>query len=181
MLRHVGHESVSVLDGGFEAWTRDGGITTSSETVFEPVGFAARLRPGDTIDREELLSALGTMTLLDARAPERYEGVAEPIDPLAGHIPTAVSAYHGGNVREDGTMRSRDELLGRFNELGAQDRAVTYCGSGVTSCHNVLAMVVAGLPEPRLYPGSWSDWSGAAAGGDIRFVVETGPEPGAAR
>jgi thiosulfate/3-mercaptopyruvate sulfurtransferase len=107
-------------------------------------------------------------------------GTTEPIDPLAGHIPTAVSAYHGGNVREDGTLRSPDELLDRFIGLGARDGAVTYCGSGVTSCHNILAMAVAGLPEPRLYPGSWSDWAGAAVDGDTRYAVATGSEPGAA-
>jgi len=126
------------------------------------------------IDRESLQSALGTVTLLDARAAERYRGETEPVDPIAGHIPTALSAPNDGSLEADGRFRSPGELRARFEALGAAgDRpVVTSCGSGVNACQTALAMRVAGLPDPLLYAGSYSDWSRSG------LPVATGPEPG---
>jgi thiosulfate/3-mercaptopyruvate sulfurtransferase len=174
MLRHLGHEKVAVLDGGIAAWRRAGLPETAEIPSFPPAVFVPHPITGDSIDRDELRQRLGDVVLLDARAPERYNGWTEPVDPIAGHIPTALSAFHGGNVNADGTFLEPGRLRARFESLGvtADDAVVTYCGSGVTSCHNVLSMVLAGLPQPRLYPGSWSDWS------TQRYPVATGTEPG---
>lgn len=174
MLRRLGHESVWVLDGGWEAWLRAGFPVTDKVPAYDPVEYPSGVIAGGFIDRNELRNRLGELVVLDARAPERYQGLEEPVDPIAGHIPTALSAFHGGNVNEDGTFLEAARLRARFTDLGAggSKPVVTYCGSGVTSCHNVLAMHLAGLPEPLLYPGSWSDWS------TEDFPVATGPEPG---
>jgi len=138
--------------------------------VFPP----GRLTLGDewtgTIDRETLTARLGTLAVIDARAPERYRGDVEPIDPVAGHIPTALNRPTGGNLAPDGRFLPPDALRLRFSPLG--DEVVTACGSGITACHNALAMRVAGLPDPLLYPGSYSDWSRAG------MSVATGDEPG---
>ena len=176
MLKRLGHDDVAVLNGGWMAWTGAGLPQEQEIRRYPAETFVGSLQSGGWIDRDELLEVLGSVILLDARAPERYEGITEPVDPIAGHIPTAKSAFHGGNVNEDGTFKSAEELRKRFLDLGisADETTVTYCGSGVTSCHNVLAMHLAGLPEPLLYPGSWSDWS------TQRYAVATGPEPGQA-
>jgi thiosulfate/3-mercaptopyruvate sulfurtransferase len=109
--------------------------------------------------------------LLDARAPERYRGDTEPVDPKAGHIPGALNAPWKENLGADGRFKSPDELRRQYEALGAGQGAVAYCGSGVTACHDVLAMQIAGLPNLRLYGGSWSDWSSRDA------PVATGPKP----
>ena len=174
MLDNLGHERVAVLDGGLRAWT-DAGRPLSRDVPEYP---KARLRLEDrwsrVIERDELTGRLGTLTLLDARAPERYRGEVEPIDPQAGHIPTAVNAPTPGNLADDGLFRPPDELRRRFDGLGgaAGGDIVTSCGSGTTACHNALAMRLAGLPDPILYVGSFSDWS---RGG---MPVATGDEPG---
>jgi thiosulfate/3-mercaptopyruvate sulfurtransferase len=109
--------------------------------------------------------------LIDARAAERYRGETEPIDPKAGHVPGALNAPYTENVGADGRMKSREELRRRYAELGAGDGAVFYCGSGVNATQHLLAMEVAGLPNARLYAGSWSDWS------NRDLPVATGSEP----
>ena len=127
------------------------------------------------IDRSTLTSRLGSAVVLDARAGPRYRGETEPIDPVAGHIPTARSAPTGGNlVAEGGAFLPADALERRFRDLGAGDGrdVITYCGSGVSATHTSLAMRLAGLPDPILYPGSWSEWSTAGE------PAATGPEPG---
>jgi thiosulfate/3-mercaptopyruvate sulfurtransferase len=110
--------------------------------------------------------------LLDARAGERYRGEKEPADPKAGHIPGALNASWADNLGPDGRFKTPDELRERFTGLGAGDGAVAYCGSGVNACHDLLAMEIAGLPNGRLYAGSWSDWS------HRDLPVATGKEPG---
>ncbi len=174
MLRDIGHHEVRVLDGGITAWQ-------AAERALEkkpPHRLAVTLsvHPSTTrrIDRAELADRLEDVTLLDARAPERYRGDEEPIDPVAGHIPTAISAHMAGNLADDGTFLDGGTLRDRFSSLGvtADRDTVLYCGSGVSACHNALAIARAGLPEPILYPGSWSDWS--TSGG----AVATGSEPG---
>jgi thiosulfate/3-mercaptopyruvate sulfurtransferase len=174
MLEALGHERVAVLDGGIGAWVAAGGTLTGARNSWPPATLRATTTewPG-TIERAALRDRLGTLTLLDARAAERYRGETEPIDPVAGHIPTARNAPTDGNLAPDGRFLSAIELRHRFEALGAGDGVVvTACGSGITACHNALAMRVAGLPDPLLYPGSYSDWSRSG------WPVATGPEPG---
>jgi thiosulfate/3-mercaptopyruvate sulfurtransferase len=123
---------------------------------------------------EELKERLGSMVLLDARAAPRYRGETEPVDPVAGHIPTARNAPVDGNLA-DGRFRPPDELAERFRGLGADGTrgpVVTSCGSGTSAIHHTIAMRLAGLPDPILYVGSYSDWSRSGE------AVATGPEPG---
>jgi thiosulfate/3-mercaptopyruvate sulfurtransferase len=152
-LRWLGHAGVAVLDGGFAAW--DGPL--SRETPNHPQA-RFTLRPALTrsIDVAELERRLGRVALVDARAQPRFEGREEPIDPVAGHIPGAVCMPFQGNLGADGRFRSPAELAARFADLPGE--VVCYCGSGVSATHNILAMRLAGRPEPILYPGSWSEW-----------------------
>jgi thiosulfate/3-mercaptopyruvate sulfurtransferase len=160
MLRHLGHDPVQVLDGGYTAWWRAGLPTTAQVPVWPVEQFVGRERTDDVITGAELAGRLGSVVLLDARAPERYEGREDPVDPVAGHIPSAISAPYAENTATDGRFLTAPELRRRLTRLGL-DRGkpvVTYCGSGVTACSNILAAEVAGLLTPLLYPGSWSDW-----------------------
>jgi thiosulfate/3-mercaptopyruvate sulfurtransferase len=163
MLRWLGHRAVAVLDGGIAAWT-GAGRPLAPGRGFE--GIATRFEPGPSlvgsVTADEVLAALPdpTMVVLDARAAPRYRGENETTDPVAGHIAGARSAPFIDNL-EGGRFRSPAQLRARFEErLAGTDpaRAIAYCGSGVTACHDVLAMAHAGLPTPRLYPGSWSEW-----------------------
>jgi thiosulfate/3-mercaptopyruvate sulfurtransferase len=162
MLRWLGHDAVAVLDGGFEAWQRAGlplvtGIPTPRRARFA----IGRIEP--TVDTAQIVAALptGTLTLVDARGAERYRGEVEPLDPVAGHIPGARSRPFTANVDADGLFKPADVLRADFTALLAGrplETVVHQCGSGVTACHNLLAMEIAGLPGTRLYPGSWSEW-----------------------
>ncbi len=174
MLHHVGHGSVSVLDGGFAAWTSAEYPVTAAVYRWEPTVFHASVRSDDTIGREELAERLGTVVLLDARASERYEGKHEPVDPVAGHIPTARSMPHAANLTEAGILKPPADLQSRFRSLGVEPgrEVVAYCGSGVTACHLLLAVEVAGIEGAKLYVGSWSDWSRAG------LPVAVGPDAG---
>ncbi|MEM7159100.1 MAG: sulfurtransferase [Myxococcota bacterium] len=163
MLRWVGHAAVAVLDGGLPAWTAAGHALVPGETNVPATRFEARPSLVATADASEVLAAAtdAGVVVLDARAANRYRGEDEHTDPIAGHIAGARSAPFAGNLGEGGRMRSKDELTQRFRGLlaGAEpERAIAYCGSGVTACHDLLAMHHAGLPMPRLYPGSWSEW-----------------------
>jgi thiosulfate/3-mercaptopyruvate sulfurtransferase len=165
LLRYFGHDQVRVLDGGFRAWTAAAGPVETGKTIETGETGAA---PGDFRARPGQLGLLGADAaaalardgvLLDARSAERYRGEAEHVDPVAGHIPGAVSAPTAANVNPDGTFRPATDLGMRFRSLGATgDRPVAaYCGSGVTAAHEVLALTLAGIPA-GLYVGSWSDW-----------------------
>ncbi len=162
MLHWLGHEAAAVLDGGYDAWQREGRATATAVPPPAPRTFTVGT-VGPTADAAEILAALGTgrLTVVDARAAERYRGEVEPMDPVAGHIPGAVNRPYALNVGADGRFRPAGELRAEFEQLVA-GRAlasiVHHCGSGVTGCHNVLAMEVAGLAGTRLYPGSWSEW-----------------------
>jgi thiosulfate/3-mercaptopyruvate sulfurtransferase len=176
MLDNLGHAGVAVLDGGLPAWTALGLPVSTDEPEFEPAELHLAGRWSRIVDRGELLGLLRGQrrpTVLDARAGPRYRGEVEPIDPVAGHIPTARNAPTAGNLGRDGRFLPAAELRERYVELGADaPDVVTSCGSGVSACHISLAMRIAGLPDPILYPGSWSDWSTAG------YPVATGPEPG---
>lgn len=178
MLRGVGHAGARVLDGGFQAWCA-GGLPIASGVERAAPAPPIELRvPEHVVDRAELdrLRREPTCIVLDARAPERYRGEVETIDPRAGHIPGVVNAPFVENlVAPGGRFRSRDELIARFRSLGALDRArvVCSCGSGVTACHDILALAIAGRDDVDLYVGSWSDWSS-----DPSLPIAVGGEPG---
>jgi thiosulfate/3-mercaptopyruvate sulfurtransferase len=168
LLRYFGHEAVRVLDGGYRAWT-SAGLPVEAGTP--PAGAAGDFtaRPGHMplLDAAGAAATTRTGVRLDARAGERYRGETEPVDPVAGHIPGAVSAPTAQNVNPDGTFRSPAELAARFAALGIAAGTPAdgpdavpvgaYCGSGVTAAHEVLALRLAGIPA-ALYAGSWSEW-----------------------
>jgi thiosulfate/3-mercaptopyruvate sulfurtransferase len=158
-LRYFGHPQVRVLDGGYRAWVAAGHPVTVDEPAPAPGDFTARPGGLPVLDAEGAAALAESGVLLDARAPERYRGEVEPIDPVAGHIPGAVSAPTAGNVGPDGRLLSARRLRERFAGLGAADAAEVgaYCGSGVTAAHEVLALDLAGIPA-ALYVGSWSNW-----------------------
>ena len=152
------------------------GELTTEVPALAPAELHLAERWSGVIDREELRARLGSVVLLDARGAPRYRGETEPIDPVAGHIPTARSAPIDDSLAEpNGRFRSATELAGRFRELGADGSAgpvVTSCGSGVSALHHALSLRLAGLPDPILYVGSYSDWSRSGE------PVATGAEPG---
>jgi len=158
MLRWVGHKNVAVLDGGYKAWL--GANQPSTQTV--PTFTSSNFSQGPALTREVTAADLQPATglLLDARELARFEGRAEPIDPIAGHIPGAVCAPFSANLDASSCFKPAAELRARFKALGADASTPIscYCGSGVTAAQNLLAMVHAGLPEPALYAGSWSEW-----------------------
>jgi thiosulfate/3-mercaptopyruvate sulfurtransferase len=173
MLRWLGHDKVAVLDGGFAKWQREGRPVSAEPSAIKPATFVpARVRP--TVNATGVAASLPRhdLLLLDARSAERYRGDVEPIDRVAGHIPGALNRPYVRNLAADGTFRLPRELRSEFDGMlhgrGAND-VVHYCGSGVSACHNVLAMAIAGYPVTRLYPGSWSEWSA-----DVRRPVAKG-------
>ncbi len=172
MLDDLGHARVRVLDGGIGAWTAAGGPLTAQVPAHGRGRLTLRPTWTRTIDREALVPRLiaADITLADARAPERYRGELEPVDPLPGHIPGAVSMPTAGNLGPDGRFLAPDALRRRFDDLGPA--VAVACGSGVNACHNALALRIAGLPDPLLYPGSYSDWSTSG------MPVTTGDQPG---
>lgn len=170
MLRWMGHDAVAVLDGDWRAWkaenerqgakeiVRQGAETRSART------FVPRVRPEMVASLAEVEAEVekGQRKLIDARAEDRFRGENETIHPRAGHIPGAVCAFYGGNLTSDAHFQAPDFLRTRFTALlGDQpaSQAIFYCGSGVSACHNLLAMEIAGLPGAKLYVGSWSEWS----------------------
>jgi thiosulfate/3-mercaptopyruvate sulfurtransferase len=163
MLRWLGHDAVAVLDGGWAAWTGAGYPVDDVIPEPEPVTFKASVRGNLWLTSEQLEAALDKkrVRLIDARGAERFRGDSEPIDPVAGHIPGAANLPFTGNLDEQGRFKSPDALKARFAPVVAAfpgDHVVHMCGSGVTACHNLLAMEVAGLGTSRLYVGSWSEW-----------------------
>jgi len=164
MLRWLGHEGVAVLDGGFAKWQAEGRDVCAGHEIRPARTFVANLRPELAANASEIARTLHNpgVRLLDARSPERFRGENETLDKKAGHIPGASNHFYKGNLNEDNTFNPREELRRAFEDslAGASPAsAISYCGSGVTACHNLLAMEHAGLSGARLYPGSWSEWS----------------------
>jgi len=161
MLRWLGHDAVAVLDGGFAAWLAEGRPVTDQVSEAVPGDFTAHPRSEWLVTTDELAAPQSTARrLFDARAPERFAGDVEPIDPVAGHIPGALNLPFADNLR-DGRFRPPAELRQRLTQAldgSPPEDAIVYCGSGVTACHDILAFAHAGLPLPRLYAGSWSEW-----------------------
>lgn len=175
MLRYLGHDAVAVLDGGWAKWRREERPARSGDESRPPAVFTPSVRPERHVEIGEAvsLSADRGVLLIDARAPERFEGRSETIDRVAGHIPGAANHFFRENLAADGTMLPPETLRANFESLLAGHRpgdTVMYCGSGVTACQNLLAMEHAGLPGTRLYVGSWSEWSS-----DPSRPIETGP------
>ena len=163
MLRWLGHDAVAVLDGGYAAWVGAGLALTSGSETPAPRAFIAAQRSGLTVTADEMLPLTQSTTtrIVDARAPVRFRGEQEPIDPVAGHIPGAVNHFYMRSMGDDGRFKPADVLRREWNaSLGGVDasQVVCYCGSGVTACHDLLSLEVAGLPGAKLYAGSWSEW-----------------------
>ena len=157
LLRH-GHPFAAILDGGIGAWTGP----QPTEAANPPLGDIelTDADPLDVLSADEVAQLPDGITLIDVRAPERYTGENEPIDPVAGHIPGAVNAFWQDNLAPDGRYLPADELRAKYEALGVRGgNAVVYCGSGVTSCQTLVALELAGLAPARMYAGSWSDWS----------------------
>lgn len=174
VLRAHGHDAVAVLDGGIGKWIAEGRPLEEGEANVPRVPASARLRPGWVVDKAAMIARGPRAVVLDARAGERYRGETEPIDPRAGHIPGAISLPFAGNLTADAVpvFRSPEALRARFAAMSADaGEPIVYCGSGVTACHDLLALHAAGL-RGRLYAGSWSEWSS-----DPSLPVATGEKP----
>lgn len=177
MLRYLGHDRVSILDGGWPAWLKAGGPTRSAAEVRGPAAFRGRLRRDLALDADAVAEAAASRDwiVLDVRGPTRYRGEEEPIDPVAGHIPGARNRYWMESLTPDGHLRPPADLRAEFDRLlggVVPDHVICYCGSGVTSAHTILAMERSGLPGARLYSGSWSEWCS-----DPARPVARGTEP----
>jgi thiosulfate/3-mercaptopyruvate sulfurtransferase len=177
LLGWIGHERRAVLDGGFAAWQRAGLPVEQQDPEVRPRPYSAVPAQGArVVTTDEVARAPGSGdVLVDARSAQRYRGEQEPIDPRAGHVPGALNRPFSANVTAEGAFRPQAELRAELLELlggRTPDRLIAMCGSGVTACHLLLAMEVAGLPGGRLYAGSWSEWIR-----DPRRPIETGERP----
>ena len=162
MLRWLGHENVAVLDGGYAKWTHEARPVTGAPPQPVPARFAGRPR-AISVDADEVLGAIGRpgRVLIDARAPDRYRGENETLDPVGGRIRGSLNRFFRDNLDASGCFKPAAELRQAFTALlgdAPPDAVVHSCGSGVSACHNLLAMEIAGLSGSRLYPGSWSEW-----------------------
>jgi len=161
MLRWVGHEAVAVLDGGMAAWMAQGGAMETTEPVRQVGDIEARPTLVGTVNVGDVLDNLESQerVVVDARAADRFRGENETIDPVGGHIPGARNRFFKDNLAADGRFKRPEELRAELEPLVEDpSKAIMQCGSGVTACHNLLALEVAGLPGALLYPGSWSEW-----------------------
>lgn len=174
MLDVLGHHDVFMLDGGIDAWKAVDGPWTAEKTTHLRASMTLASAWPNIIDRQGLVEAGDSVDLVDVRAPERYRGEVEPMESVAGHIPGARNRPCGSMMDELGRMKPPEEVLPLIRGGGerAEKQLVLSCGSGVTACYGLLAARVAGLPDPILYPGSYSDWVGSG------MPVTTGPEPG---
>ena len=160
LLRHAGVGDVRILDGGLAAWAAAGGGLESGEVAPAPGDVRLGWGGMGVVEADDAAAWPERGVLLDARAGERFRGEVEPMDPVAGHIPGAVSAPTVDNADADGRFLGAEALAARFTHLGIDDatRVAVYCGSGVTAAHQIAALEIAGI-RATLYPGSWSEWS----------------------
>lgn len=163
LLRWLGHEAVAVLNGGWPRWAAAGGASSTEIPPLKKANFTPRLHPDVWVDAHGVERVLSDpeYLIIDSRAPERYRGEVEPIDPVAGHVPGAANVAHFSNVGPDGAFLPPEILREKFNALLVgrdPQHCIVYCGSGVTAAHNAMAMEWAGLPGAKIYAGSWSEW-----------------------
>lgn len=158
MLRSLGHPAAHVLDGGWKAWVAESRTTSDETPTYDTTSFAGYDDWTGVISRGEIVADRDRLTLIDARAAERYAGLFEPFDPVAGHIPGAINVPYGDNVAESGHFISVGAMRERFEPVLDETNLVAYCGSGITACNNLLALEMLGRSDVLLYPGSWSDW-----------------------
>ncbi len=159
MMRALGYRPPRLLNGGYRAWLDLGVAPEAGDVVAAPVAAASPEDYRGYLDRDAVIEAQATNAqLVDAREPKRYEGLEEPIDPVAGHIPGAVNRPWQDVTDENGRVLPPDALQALFADLLERDSLVVYCGSGVTACVNLFALALLGRDDPQLYPGSWSDW-----------------------
>ncbi len=161
LLRWLGHPAVAVLDGGVAAWQAAGQALSTDTPTPSPGNFAERPSLVPQVDADTVLANIGsgTRTVIDARAADRFRGENETMDPVGGHIPGAKNRFFKDNLAADGRFKDATALRADFASLVSDPaNAIMQCGSGVTACHNLLALEVAGMPGAALYPGSWSEW-----------------------
>lgn len=162
MLRWAGHEQAAVLDGGLAKWQREGRPVTAEVPQFEAAPYPGKAKASMHASLALVEKKLKRAALLDARAPARYRGEQEPIDPVAGRIPGAKNRFNNDNLSADGVFKKPEMLRSEFDAILSNRNpsdVINYCGSGVAACHNALAMEIAGLTGSRVYIGSWSEWS----------------------
>jgi thiosulfate/3-mercaptopyruvate sulfurtransferase len=180
MLRWMGHDAVALLDGGFRRWLAESRPVDAGNNARRPGRFTGSPRSEMTVGASDVAALLGQREalLLDARAPERYRGDIEPIDRVPGHIPGAVNHHFHDNLTDQAVFRAPEALRRGFTGVlhaTPPERVIHYCGSGVTACHNVFAMELAGLTGSKLYAGSWSEWSSDPSRPIERAPKEKGP------
>lgn len=170
MLRHwSGHARVAVLDGGWQGWLQAGGIVSTQSVHRAPSAWQGSADESAMVDVNTVLAHVAhphDLQLLDARAPDRFAGQNETLDPVGGHIPGAINRFFKFNLQDSGSFKPasllREEFTAQLQGVTAS-QVIHQCGSGVTACHNLLAMELAGLTGSRLYPGSWSEWCADAS------------------
>ena len=163
MMRWIGHDRVAVLDGGWDAWLKAGHAVTADVLTARATTLRVNLRPHAAVDVSSVLSNIGrkSFMVIDARANDRFHGQNETIDPVAGHIPGATNRFFKENLDAQGRFKAPNVLKSEFSAVlagRAPTEIVHQCGSGVTACHNALAMEIAGLSGSKVFPGSWSEW-----------------------
>jgi thiosulfate/3-mercaptopyruvate sulfurtransferase len=174
LLRWLGHEGcASILDGGFAAWQAAAYPVSPERPEIAPADYVPHVRPELVVSAGDVRERLGRegVVLIDSREAPRYRGDAEPIDPVAGHIPGAVNRFWKDSLASDGTWLPAEAQQTRFKDLSRDDEIIVYCGSGVTACPNVFALEAAGFRNVKLYAGSWSDWISS-----VENPVATGEE-----
>ncbi len=169
MLRWLGHQAVAVLDGGLPAWQAAGFTLSTEQTALPDQPSAPVPHQASLVEHVDLNAVFGNLSqtqfqVVDARAPDRFRGENETIDPLGGHIPGAINRFFKDNLQSDGYFKPAAQLRAEWQKLLPDTtKAIMQCGSGVTACHNLLALEIAELPGARLYPGSWSEWCSDAS------------------
>jgi len=163
ILKWLGHEKVAVLNGGIQMWEKSGGKLVKEASMNEKAEFLPNANNAMLVSIEDVGDSQYKMDkiILDARSKERYLGIKDPVDPIAGHVPGAISHPLGNNLTREGTFKTPEELKHVYNKILSDVDApniISMCGSGITACHNILAMEIAGIKGAKLYVGSWSEW-----------------------
>ena len=160
LLRYLGHDRVAILDGGWGGWQAGGYPVSQEGAIVQPGSFTPQLKPEMVVNIDEVKAHkdLPDVALVDSRSRDRYLGKVEPIDPIAGHIPGAVNYFWQEVTDTEARAKSPLEQRQRWSEIEASKEIMVYCGSGVTACVNLLSLEIAGIPDAKLYAGSWSDW-----------------------